>query len=189
MTGFCLKLGSALISWQAKKQSVTSQSTAEAEYRALASITTEIMWLKYLLADLHVFVIKVVPVFCDNQAAVDIANNPVHHARTKHIELDCHFIREKVQAGIISPQKISTKHQLADIFTKGLGGVAHWYICSKLGLHNPCVSPVCGGSNTESTANCSHFAATVQLKPQHKATIQLALSSQINKELQSNVWF
>ncbi|KAL8089880.1 hypothetical protein AgCh_039367 [Apium graveolens] len=120
VTCFYLKLGSSLISWQAKKQSVTSKSTKGAEYRALASITTEIMWLKYLLVDLQVPVTNAVVVYCDNQAAVEIANNPFQHARTKHIELDCHFIREKVQAGIISPQRISSKDQLADIFTKAL---------------------------------------------------------------------
>lgn len=97
MTGYCLQLGSALISWQAKKQSVTSLSTAEAEYRALATVITEVMWLKYLLDDLNVPIDYVVAVFCDNQAVIDIALNPVQHARTKHIELDCHFIREKVQ--------------------------------------------------------------------------------------------
>lgn len=66
VTGYCLQLGSALISWQAKKQSVTSMSSAEAEYRALATITTEIMWLKYLIADLLVDCSKPTPVFCDN---------------------------------------------------------------------------------------------------------------------------
>lgn len=144
MTGYRLQLGSALVSWQAKKQSVTSQSIAETEYRALASVTTEIMWMKYLLADLLIHVTNAVSVFCDNQAAVDIANNHVQHAHTKHIELDCHFIHEKVQAGIIIPQKISAKDQLANIFKKVLGRSAHWYICSKLGLHNPSAFPVCG---------------------------------------------
>lgn len=76
-------------------------STAEAEYRALASITTELMWLKYLLVDLQVPCSGHISVFCDNQATIDIASNPFQHARTKHIELDCHFIREKVQSGVI----------------------------------------------------------------------------------------
>ena len=80
VTGFCLQLGASLISWQAKKQTVTSHST-ETEYQALASI----MWLKYLLANLLVPVLCVVSVYCDNQAAVDIANNTVQHVRTKHI--------------------------------------------------------------------------------------------------------
>ncbi|KAL8088815.1 hypothetical protein AgCh_038556 [Apium graveolens] len=152
VTRFCLLLGSSFISCQAKKQTVTSQSTAEAEYRALAYINTEIMWLKYLLADLLISVAYAVEVFSDNQAAIDIANNPVQHARTKHIELDCHFICEKVQDGIISPPKIPTKLQLADILTKALGGISH---CS-----TKCI------------------AALVSLKPQHKATIGHASESQ-----------
>lgn len=76
-TGVCLKLGSPLIYWQAKKHIATSKSTTMEEYRALASITTDIMWLKYFLSDLHVEVINVVPIFYDNQTAVKIANNPV----------------------------------------------------------------------------------------------------------------
>ena len=105
------------------------------------------MWLKSLLSDLRVVVDYPVSIFCDNQAAIDIALNPVQHARTKHIELDCHFVREKVQSKIIQPQKISSQLQLTDFFTKGLGGKAHWFICSKLGLHNPCVTLTCGGNN------------------------------------------
>lgn len=109
-------------------------STVEAEYGALATITTELIWLKYLLTNLRIPVPDAISVFCNNQAAIDIATNPVQHARTKHIELNCHFIREKVATGVISPQKISTKLQLADILTKALGGSSHRYICSKLGI-------------------------------------------------------
>ena len=197
VTGYCIFLGQALISWQAKKQTVTSISSAEAEYRALATITTEIMWLKYLLSDLQIPTTVVVPVFCDNQAAIDIATNPVQHARTKHIELDCHFVREKVHMGVISPLKISTKLQLADIFIKNLGGVAHWYICSKLGLHNPCVITTCGGRNTSITSSseddksnkseavCAY--AGVQ-KSQYKRSIYLAVKSQVNDMLTNSVW-
>ena len=170
-------------------------SSAEAEYRALATITTEIMWLKYLLSDLQIPITDAVPVFCDNQAAIDIATNPVQHARTKHIELDCHFVREKVQMGISSPVKISTKLQLADIFTKNLGGVSHWYICSKLGLHNPCVNTTCGwritsntSSATEKSAVCAYVGIDVQ-KTQYKSSISLAIKSQVNASLASSVWF
>ena len=168
VTGYCLQLGSALISWQAKKQTVVSMSSAEAEYRALATITTEIMWLKYLLADLIIDCSKATPVFCDNQATIDIASNPVQHARTKHIELDCHFVREKVQYGVILPVKISTKFQLADILTKALGGSTHWFLCSKLGLHNPCITPTCGGRNESNTDNVQSLSNSVSAvtKPQ-----------------------
>lgn len=109
VTGYCIFLGSALISWSAKKQTVTSMSSTEAEYRALATITTEFMWLKYLLSDLQLSTHGAVSVFCDNRAAIDIAMDPVQHAHTKYIELDCHFVREKVQDSVILPQKISIK--------------------------------------------------------------------------------
>lgn len=190
VSGYCIQLGSALISWQAKKQTVVSQSSAEAEYRALASVTTEIMWLKYLLADLQVPVNEAVSVFCDNQAAIDIASNPVQHARTKHIELDCHFIREKVQSGVILPVKISTKFQLADIFTKVLGSSAHWSICSKLGLHNPCVIPTCGGSNTaEDSSNAkANNVFVINGKKQYKRSIQQAVKSQVVINLTDSIW-
>lgn len=80
---------------------MTSLSTAETEYRALATVTTEIMWMKSLLIDLNIVINYDVPIFCDNQVVIDIALNPVQHARNKHIELDCPFVREKVQAQII----------------------------------------------------------------------------------------
>ena len=195
VTGYCLQLGSALISWQAKKQSVTSLSTTEAEYRALATVTTEVMWLKSLLADLNISTDYVVSIFCDNQAAIDIALNPVQHARTKHIELDCYFVREKVHSKIIMPQKIASKFQLADIFTKALGGTAHWFICSKLGLHNPCVTPTCGGniadkdtSETAVQAQVYNVVLDNMNRVQYKASIFKAMKGQINTELLYYVW-
>lgn len=148
------------------------------------------MWLKSLLADLNVSINYAVPVFCDNQAAIDIALNPVQHARTKHIELDCHFVREKVQAQVILPQKIASKFQLADVFTKALGGAAHWYICSKLSLHNPCVTATCGGSieNKSSISHASTAVVVVKPKLQYKADVQKAMDSQSNSRLVHCVW-
>lgn len=93
ISGYCLLLGPSLVSWQSKKQSVTSRSTAEAEYRALATTTCEVLWLHSLLKDLQVSISGPTTLFCDNKAAIDIAENPVYHARTKHIEIDCHFVR------------------------------------------------------------------------------------------------
>lgn len=152
------------------------------------------MWLKYFLADLHISISNVVPVFCDNQAAIDIAMNPVNHARTKHIELDFHFIREKVQDKVILPTKIFTKFQLADIFTKALGGSTHWFICSKLGLHNPCVTPTCGGSNKankdyleKDVVTCTSIVKTGS-RPQFKSSICHALLSQVNNCLAQCIW-
>ncbi|GKA07231.1 copia protein [Tanacetum coccineum] len=99
-TGFCLFLGSCLISWQSKKLSVVSRSSTEAEYRALADCTCEITWLLSLFKDLHISTTTPVPILCDNQSSIALAANPIQHARTKRIEIDCHFVREKIKAGI-----------------------------------------------------------------------------------------
>lgn len=127
-------LGNGVVSWRSKKQSVTSRSSAEAEYRALADASCEVIWLKNLLIELGVNIKGLVSLFCDSKSAVDLTVNHVYHASTKHIEIDCHFIREKIQPGLINVSQISTKVNTADILTKGLGKVPHWSCCSKLGI-------------------------------------------------------
>lgn len=96
--GYCIFLGSNLVFWSAKKQATVARSSTEAEYKALANATAEMVWLMQLLRDLHAPISSSTPIlWCNNSSAISLAANPVFHARTKHVEVNFHFIREKVQ--------------------------------------------------------------------------------------------
>lgn len=97
-----------------------SRSSAEAEYRGVANAVAECSWLRQLLGKLHCSVQGATIAYCDNVSSVYMARNPVHHRRTKHIELDVHFFREKVALGELRVLQIPSARQFADIFTKGL---------------------------------------------------------------------
>ncbi|KAM1753554.1 hypothetical protein ACFX12_006125 [Malus domestica] len=119
-TGYLFKLGSGTISWCSKRQPTMSLSTTEAEYKAAAMAAQENAWLVQLISDLHQPVDYSVPLYCDNQSAIRLAENPVFYARTKHVEVHYHFIREKVLQEEIEMRQINTDEQVADLFTKGL---------------------------------------------------------------------
>ncbi|GKB77072.1 hypothetical protein Tco_0943967, partial [Tanacetum coccineum] len=120
ITGYGVFMCGSLVSWKSKKQNTISKSSTKAEYRALASVTSEVIWILKILKDLKCFNLLPVKVFCDSNSTIKIAANPIFHERTKHLEIDLHFVREKIVAGVIETVKRETANQIANILTKGL---------------------------------------------------------------------
>jgi hypothetical protein len=113
--------GSGAVSWNNKKQPTIALSSMEAKYKGATITTCEVIWLQKLLSNLGQLVDAPVVIYCDNISSILLVNNPVYHARTKHIEVHYHFIREKVLAKEIDLIHVSTEDQVVDIFTKALG--------------------------------------------------------------------
>ncbi|XP_049936825.1 retrovirus-related Pol polyprotein from transposon RE2 isoform X2 [Nymphaea colorata] len=119
-TGYCILLGGNLVVWRSKRQEVCSRSSAEAEYRAVAMGVTEMLWLKILLAHIGVETEEKMKMYCDNKSAINLANNPVLHDRTKHVEIDRHFIRERIDSKELILPYMKSEDQIADVLTKAL---------------------------------------------------------------------
>ncbi|KAL5851107.1 hypothetical protein ACOSQ3_006225 [Xanthoceras sorbifolium] len=134
-TGYCTYVWGNLVTWRSKKQSVVARSSAEAEFRAMAHEVCEGIWLRRLLKELWM-VTEPITIFCDNQAAIRIAKNPVHHDRTKHVEIDRHFIKEKLDDKSVNLLYTPTHLQIADILTKALPRPIFEELSSKLGMIN-----------------------------------------------------
>lgn len=134
LTGFCIFLGKDLVAWRCKKQSTVSASSAEAEYRALSSTTRELIWFAQLFQDFSLPLPLPISLMCDNHAAIHISKNAVFHEKTKHIEIDCHIVRERYQRGFLVPTAVSSRAQLADFFTKPHCGPRFHELLSKMGL-------------------------------------------------------
>jgi len=133
-SGVCAFLGDNLLVWRSKKQTVVARSVGEAEYRALAQGVAEILWLKSLLIELGYPFTSTPILWCDNLVAKSIAENLVFYSRTKHIEVDVHFVREKVECRDVEIRYVPSQHQVADIFTKGLPKDQFLFVCNKLRL-------------------------------------------------------
>ncbi|GJR36636.1 retrovirus-related pol polyprotein from transposon RE1 [Tanacetum coccineum] len=116
-------------------------------------------------------------IFCNNASTIALASNPIHHARTKHIEIDCHFVRNKIKAGDILPFFVPSKAQVADIFTKGLSRFLHYNCLSKLGICNPYSIPTYGGDKedthppAQAQATQSHYVQLIQRRSPHKMIV------------------
>ena len=124
------------MTWRSKKQKVVALSSAESEFRGMAKGVCELLWLKKLLTEIGFAPKSEMNLFCDNKAAISISQNPVQHDRTKHVEIDRHFISEKVNNGIIQLSYIPTRLQTANILTKALPRTCFDEFNSKLGLYN-----------------------------------------------------
>jgi histone deacetylase 1/2 len=119
-SGFAVFLGSKLVLWSARKQATVSRSSTEAEYKAVANATAEIMWVQTLLKEIGVSSPRMARLWCDNMGEKYLSANPVFHARTKHIEGDFHFVRERVLSNLLQIDFVLTGDQVADGFTKAL---------------------------------------------------------------------
>ena len=125
-----------MVTWRSKKQTIVVRSTAKAELRLVAHEICEVLWLKILLEELEVMVKLPLRIYCDNKVAINISHNLVHHNRTKHVEVDRYFIKEKIEDGTICMTYVPTTKQAADVLTKGLPRPLFEKLIDKLGMFN-----------------------------------------------------
>ncbi|KAE8725655.1 GTP-binding protein [Hibiscus syriacus] len=131
-SGYCTFLGGNLVTWRSKKQNVVARSSVEVEFRAMSLGICELLWLKIILEDLKIKWEGPLKLYCGNKSTINIAYNPVQHDRTKHVEVDRQFIKEKLYNGLICTPYVSTVDQVVDILTKGLPGKLFQTFAGKL---------------------------------------------------------
>jgi len=128
------------MSWRSKKQNIVARSSVEAEFRGMAFGLYVLLWLRIVLEDLKIKIQDLIELFCDNQLVISIVHNPVQYDKTKHIEIDRHCIKEKLDACLISIPYVPSKEQVADVLTKGLVTNRFEDLIGKLGMiyiHSP----------------------------------------------------
>lgn len=135
-SGYFMFVGGNLVTWRSKKQKVVALSSAEAEFRGMAKGLCELLWLRRLLTEIGFAPISEMDLFCDNKAAIAIAHNPIQHDRTKHVEIDRHFIRENLKAKIIQFPFVKSEDQLADILTKAVSSREFYNSLDKLRIED-----------------------------------------------------
>nr|GFA43073.1 ribonuclease H-like domain-containing protein [Tanacetum cinerariifolium] len=135
-SGYCVFLRNNLLFWSSKRQFTISHSRAEAKYLGVANAVTETCWLHNLLRELHTPLPTATLVYCDNVSPVNLSSNLVQHKRTKHIEIDIHFVRDLVSTGRIPVLHVPSHYQCADIFTKGLPTTLFDEFLSSLSVHS-----------------------------------------------------
>lgn len=136
-SGYFTLVGGNVVTQKSKKQKVVALSSAEAEFRGIVKGITEILWVRKLLGELGLKVPDPTSLKCDNKASISISENPVQHDRTKHVEVDRHFIKEKIDTGIVKLPHVHSEDQLADILTKAVNGRIFKEVLSKLSIGDP----------------------------------------------------
>ena len=136
VSGYVFTLNGGAICWSSKKQTVVARSSTESEYVALGQASTEAMWIRQLMKEIG-FKIMTTQIYCDNNGAIKLTENPVYHARTKHIDVQHHYIRELVETKEIAVNFVSTNEMIADVFTKGLSRSKHQKCINGFGFNNP----------------------------------------------------
>lgn len=135
-TGWVFTLAGGLVSWSSQRQKTVATSTMDAEYTASAEATKEAVWIRNFINDLRIRGVHIdsVPLCIDNNSALKLTRNPEFHSRSKHIDVKHHFVREKVEEGVINTQRVDMTDNLADVFTKALARPVHEDLVNRLNL-------------------------------------------------------
>ena len=131
--GYYMFIRGNLVIWKSKKQNIVARSSAEAKYRA---IVYEVLWIRGLLKEPRLELNEPIKIHYDNKATISIAHNPIQHDKTKHVEMNQHFIKEKIEVRKVTTPFVTTGKQLADVLTKGLSSTTFDFTVSKLGMHD-----------------------------------------------------